>query len=161
MITRRDDQKKSVREYMRGGREFVQLTALSRELPEHARLFSVLRLIPGASIGYHEHEGETEMFYFLEGCGRVRDDDKYFDVIRLLPGGNDQHLVLPESAVERIRPDFNRLAALPRRAHLRAIILRAHPIGQPRGGGQILRPHMRSALANFAKSHISKSPLPL
>ena len=74
MITRRDDQKKSVREYMRGGREFVQLTALSRELPEHARLFSVLRLIPGASIGYHEHEGETEMFYFLEGCGRVRDD---------------------------------------------------------------------------------------
>lgn len=80
MITRRDDQKKSVREYMRGGKEFVQLTALSRELPGHARMFSVLRLIPGASIGYHEHEGETEMFYFLEGCGRVRDDDKYCDV---------------------------------------------------------------------------------
>ena len=80
MITRRDDQKKSVREYMRGGREFVQLTALSRELPEHARLFSVLTLVPGASIGYHVHENETEMFYFIEGCGRVQDDDHFYDI---------------------------------------------------------------------------------
>ena len=67
MITRRDDQKKSVREYMRGGREFVQLTALSRELPEHARLFSVLRLIPGASIGMHTHEDSCEVIYVLSG----------------------------------------------------------------------------------------------
>ena len=65
MITRRDEQKKSIREYMRGGREYVKQTALSRELPGHARLFSVLTLIPGASIG---------------GCGRVQDDDQFYDV---------------------------------------------------------------------------------
>jgi len=80
MITRKDEQKVSVREYMRGGKEYVKLTALSNELPAHGRLFSILRLIPGASIGYHVHEGETELFYFMEGCGRVQDDDQFFDV---------------------------------------------------------------------------------
>lgn len=80
MITRKDNQKKSIREYMRGGKEYVQLTALSAELPAHGRLFSRLTLIPGASIGYHVHEGETELFYFLDGCGRVQDDDKFYDV---------------------------------------------------------------------------------
>lgn len=80
MITRKEAQTKSIREYMRGGKEYVQLTALSNELPENARLFSVLRLIPGASIGYHVHEGETELFYFIEGCGRVQDDEVFYDV---------------------------------------------------------------------------------
>ena len=51
MITRRDEQKKSIREYMRGGREYVKQTALSREL-----------------------------FYFIDGCGRVQDDDQFYDV---------------------------------------------------------------------------------
>lgn len=80
MITRKSEQMPSVREYMRGGKKQVNMLALSRELPAHARMFSVLTLIPGASIGYHEHHGETELFYFLEGCGRVQDDDHFFDV---------------------------------------------------------------------------------
>lgn len=80
MITRKDEQAKSVREYMRGGKEFVQQTALSKELPPHARIFSTLTLIPGASIGYHVHENETELFYFMDGCGRVQDDDQFYDV---------------------------------------------------------------------------------
>ena len=80
MITRTSEQSKSIREYMRGGKEYVQLTALSKELPANARLFSLITLIPGASIGYHVHENETELFYFMEGCGRVQDDDQCFDV---------------------------------------------------------------------------------
>ena len=80
MITRKSEQKMSIREYMRGGKEYVQLTALSKTLPERARLFSMLTLVPGASIGYHVHEGETELFYFLDGCGRVQDDNQFYDV---------------------------------------------------------------------------------
>ena len=80
MITRKEEQTMSIREYMRGGKEYVKMTALSKELPANARLFSVLTLIPGASIGYHVHENETELFYFAEGCGRVQDDDRFFDV---------------------------------------------------------------------------------
>ena len=38
------------------------------------------RLEPGCSIGYHVHEGEAELFYFVEGTGRVQDDDKIIDV---------------------------------------------------------------------------------
>ena len=80
MITRSSEQQKSIREYMRGGKEYVTLTALSKELPAGARIFDTLTLIPGASIGYHVHENETELFYFLEGCGRVQDDDTFYDV---------------------------------------------------------------------------------
>ncbi len=80
MITRSDQQAHSVREFMRGGKKYVQHTQLSSELPEKLRLFNILTLIPGASIGYHVHENESEMFYFLEGNGRVQDDEQYFDV---------------------------------------------------------------------------------
>lgn len=80
MITRKEQQTTSIREFMRGGKKQVQLTALSAELPEKMRLFSLITLIPGASIGYHVHENETEMFYFMEGCGRVQDDDQVIDV---------------------------------------------------------------------------------
>ena len=80
MITRAHEQTKSIREYMHGGKKYVKQTTLSKSLPPHTRMFSVLRLIPGASIGYHMHEGESEMFYFVEGCGRVQDDDQFYDV---------------------------------------------------------------------------------
>ena len=80
MITRNDQQQHGIREFMRGGKKYVQTNDLSAHLPEKLRLFSVLTLIPGASIGYHVHENETEMFYFLEGHGRVQDDDKTYDI---------------------------------------------------------------------------------
>ncbi len=80
MVTRKEEQKIGIREYMRGGKLQVKLTALSNQLPENARLFSTLTLEPGASIGYHVHENETELFYFAEGCGRVQDDDCFYDV---------------------------------------------------------------------------------
>ena len=80
MITRKSEQEHSVRESMRGGNGIVQLTGLTKPLPANARLFSVIRLTPGTSIGYHVHENETELFYFVEGCARVCDDGAYFDV---------------------------------------------------------------------------------
>ena len=80
MITYQNQQRHSVREFMRGGRKQVELTALSAQLPGKMRMFNVLTLIPGASIGYHVHENETELFYFLEGHGRVQDDDRFHDV---------------------------------------------------------------------------------
>ncbi len=80
MITRSEEQSYSIREFMRGGKKHVEHTQLSAQLPERVRIFNVLTLIPGASIGYHVHEGETELFYFIEGNGRVQDDDAFFDI---------------------------------------------------------------------------------
>ena len=80
MITYQHQQDHSVREFMRGGKKQVEMTKLSAQLPGNMRLFNVLTLVPGASIGYHVHENETELFYFLEGNGRVRDDNQYHDI---------------------------------------------------------------------------------
>lgn len=80
MITRREEQVHGVREFMRGGKKQVSIAELSAQLPAKMRLFSVLTLVPGASIGYHVHENETELFYFIEGYGRVRDDDREYDI---------------------------------------------------------------------------------
>jgi len=80
MITRMEQQAHSIREYMRGGKKHVQFTDLSAALPGNVRVYSILTLIPGASIGYHVHENETELFYFMEGKGRVQDDDMFYDI---------------------------------------------------------------------------------
>ena len=75
MITRKSERTTETREAMRGGAGAALLTPASKQLPANARLFSEIRLAPGSSIGYHVHENETEMFLFLEGEGRVMDDE--------------------------------------------------------------------------------------
>lgn len=74
MVTAKNEQVLTLREHMRGGAGTAQLTALLSQLPENARLFSTIRLAPGASIGYHVHEKETELFYFVQGNGQVDDN---------------------------------------------------------------------------------------
>ena len=51
-------------------------------LPEDAygsgRLFAVFNLEPGDSIGYHQHQGEFELYYILKGQAKVRDNEKEY-----------------------------------------------------------------------------------
>ncbi len=44
------------------------------EAPGHGRTFSKLVIPPGASIGYHEHEGEFEAYYVVSGEATVDDN---------------------------------------------------------------------------------------
>ena len=80
MVTFGKDMPKETRKEMRGGPGEAQLMALSGALPGKMRLFSQITLTPGSGIGYHVHEGETELFYFVKGAGRVKDDENYVDV---------------------------------------------------------------------------------
>ena len=80
MITNKEKMTIQVCENMRGGPGAAILTALSAELPAKMRLFSTITLKKGCGIGYHEHNGETELFYFVSGKGRVQDDDRFIDV---------------------------------------------------------------------------------
>lgn len=80
MITRKADHAIDVREKMRGGNGSARLEKLMPQLPEKTRLFSTITLAPGSSIGEHTHEGETELFYFVSGTGRVLDDGVSIDV---------------------------------------------------------------------------------
>lgn len=38
------------------------------------RLYGVMELEPGCSVGSHVHEGDMEIYYFLEGEGAATDD---------------------------------------------------------------------------------------
>ncbi len=66
-----------VREKMRGGNGQVEFEhVLSKEeLNGVGRLYAKIRLKPGCSIGRHQHVGETEPFYVLEGHGTFVEDD--------------------------------------------------------------------------------------
>lgn len=35
---------------------------------------------PGSSVGFHEHSGDEEIYFILGGHGKVRDDEKEYDV---------------------------------------------------------------------------------
>lgn len=80
MITRKQEQTVTNRENMRGGNGTVKLEGLVAQLPFNARLFSKITLVPGASIGYHVHENETELFYFAQGRGLANDDGNVVEV---------------------------------------------------------------------------------
>ena len=74
MIYRAGSREKEIREGMRGGKGSVAIAPLTGALPDGTRVFSSLSLGPGDSIGYHVHEGESELFYFAKGVARVIDD---------------------------------------------------------------------------------------
>ena len=68
----------SLKENMRGGDGTVKITNLltKEELNDNGRLYGIIRLEPGCSIGYHIHEGESEIFYVLCGSALYNDNGK-------------------------------------------------------------------------------------
>ena len=70
---------------MRGGEGVVTIEELltPAELYEKGRLFAKLTLPPGASIGYHVHEGEMESFYIISGEAEYSDNG---EIVSLEPG---------------------------------------------------------------------------
>jgi mannose-6-phosphate isomerase-like protein (cupin superfamily) len=74
MIIERSQMEKEVRPKMRGGKGEITLTELGgKALQKHLRVLSEIVIPPCASIGVHEHSGETEYFIILEGEGVVDD----------------------------------------------------------------------------------------
>jgi mannose-6-phosphate isomerase-like protein (cupin superfamily) len=75
MYIKRSEMTVEDKEKLRGGEGVARFTHLvPAELLRHAKLFSEIRLPPGASIGYHRHDGETEYYVFLSGTGVVNDN---------------------------------------------------------------------------------------
>ena len=83
MIRRKEECKVEYREKMRGGEGTAIVTSLiagPEELNDKGRLFSRITLNPGCSIGYHIHEKDAELFYFLTGTGAYSDNGTVVDV---------------------------------------------------------------------------------
>lgn len=82
------------KEHVQGGNGGANFYTIVKEedLYGAGRLYARVELDPGASIGWHRHEGETEPYYILEGKGIFIDDDGSRnevvpgDVCSILPG---------------------------------------------------------------------------
>ena len=83
MVRRANECSVKVNENMRGGDGSVKLKNLisgPEELLDKGRLFSVITLEPGCSIGYHVHEKESELFYILRGSAAYNDNGEEVQV---------------------------------------------------------------------------------
>ncbi len=76
MITRKEDLPVTVRKHARGGKgEVTQWEMLSPDhWKGHGRFFAHMKLEPGCSVGYHEHNGDSETFYILQGTALFNDN---------------------------------------------------------------------------------------
>ena len=80
MICRNNEQVTSTVLGLRDGMGNAHLTKLIPEMPAHLKLFNIITLEPQASIGYHMHEHETELFYFVSGRALLRDDGVEYEL---------------------------------------------------------------------------------
>ena len=77
MIRKKEECRIEYREHMRDGDGTVELTSLisgEEELNGKGRLFSVITLKPGCSIGFHVHEKDAELFYLVKGTAEYNDN---------------------------------------------------------------------------------------
>ena len=76
MIRRKEDQAVEFR-CIRGGIGEVEQHKICESVEElygKGRLFNLMIVEPGGSIGEHTHEGDNEIFYFLEGTCEYNDN---------------------------------------------------------------------------------------
>jgi mannose-6-phosphate isomerase-like protein (cupin superfamily) len=75
MLNQRGAMKEDTKEKMRGGEGAVHFTYLADcEKEKNIRMLAEATLLPGASIGYHQHDNETEYYLILSGTGEVNDN---------------------------------------------------------------------------------------
>ena len=99
MIHKASECRSEIREAMRGGDKSVKITHFfdeDKELMSPTRLCARLELEPGASIGFHTHENEEEMFVVLAGKALIDDNGREVEVSAgdtILTGNGAGHAV--------------------------------------------------------------------
>ena len=56
------------------GHVFIEPLLGKKELAGKCGLYAQVTLEPGCSLGYHEHHGESETYYILQGSGTYSDN---------------------------------------------------------------------------------------
>ena len=77
MIRKSGSYRTEVRENMRGGSGSVKIEHFwepGKEMLGHNRMAARLTLPPGASIGFHNHENEDEIFVIVKGQAEADDN---------------------------------------------------------------------------------------
>ncbi len=75
MIRKPSECVEEIRKNMRGGDgEVVMLNLLTPdEFLGKGRVFAKMTIKPGCSVGYHVHDGESEIYYVIKGTGLYND----------------------------------------------------------------------------------------
>jgi len=103
MIIHRNEMKVDEKERLRDGEgtaRFIHLVDGSTQ--KNARLFAEFTLNPGCSIGYHQHDSETEYYFILSGTGIVNDDGKEVQVKQgdsIITGNGASHSIKNSGSV--------------------------------------------------------------
>ena len=75
MVIHRNEMKSEIKEKMRDGEGTARFCYLvDTEKEKHTRMLAEITLEPGCSIGYHQHNNETEYYFIISGTGVVNDD---------------------------------------------------------------------------------------
>ena len=81
MVIHRSEMKVEDQERMREGEGMTHFTYLvDTSTEKNTRMLAEITLNPGCSIGYHQHDSETEYYFILSGTGTVNDDGKEVQV---------------------------------------------------------------------------------
>jgi len=82
MLIRREDNEPVIMENMKGGKKYVKRynSATPENFTSNADVVARLVLIPGASIGYHEHVGNEETITVLSGRAKCIDDGQEYEM---------------------------------------------------------------------------------
>ncbi len=100
MIIKKEDMPVQVRPNVRGGEgSVIDMTVVPKDKMMHARLFNLMTIKKGCSIGEHQHLGEVEYYYILQGEGIVKEADgdkicRKGDVV--ITGWGDTHAIRNE-----------------------------------------------------------------
>jgi mannose-6-phosphate isomerase-like protein (cupin superfamily) len=97
MVIHRNEMKVEDKEKMRDGKGTGHFTYLVESgTQKNARMLAELTLPPGASIGYHRHDAETEYFFILSGTGTVNDNGTEVTVAKgdaIITGNGASHSI--------------------------------------------------------------------
>ncbi len=81
MLVKKNTHADVLKPNMRGGEGTVVIKPIAdgaEQLPAKCRLFGTIHIPAHGSIGVHEHVGECEMFYILEGTPTILDDGEEY-----------------------------------------------------------------------------------
>ena len=103
MVIRRNEMKVENKERLRNGEGNARLTyLLDGSTQKNARMFAEITLDPGSSIGYHQHDSETEYFFILSGTGTINDNGMEIEVAQgdsIITGNGASHSIKNNGSV--------------------------------------------------------------
>lgn len=98
MIRNASEMQSEVRSKMRGGDGDIEITHIftQEEIGGKCRLHAKITIPVGGSIGLHEHSGEAEVYYILQGKAQVMDAGVTRELSAgdaVLTGGGNSHSI--------------------------------------------------------------------